>query len=141
MQMILRQNDRDNAVRGLLIKLSEVYNFMNEERLVEIENMQVVCGKLARQTQECADFIVHYADRKSACESSPLCRNHLTPSVVSFTGKRLAKDLLKETETVIKNYNDVLDTLMQQFRDHAVRSTVLQVYRIGKRWPQIHPNH
>ena len=140
MQMILRQEDRDEAVRGLLMKLSEVYNFMNEDRLAEIEKMQVVCGKLARQTQECADFIVHYADRKSACESNALCRNHLTPSVVSFTGERLAKDLLKETETVIKSYNDALDALMQQFRDHAVRSTVLQVYRIGKRWPQILPN-
>ena len=68
MQMILRQKDRDDAVRGLLIKLSEVYNFMNEDRLAEIEKMRVVCGRLARQTQECADFIVHYADRKSACE-------------------------------------------------------------------------
>jgi len=39
--MILDQQDRDNAVRYLLKKLSEVYTFMNEDgRLAEIVTMQ-----------------------------------------------------------------------------------------------------
>jgi len=141
MQMILRQVNLDDAVQGLLIKLSEVYNFMNEDRrLAEIEKMQVVYGELARQTQECADFIVHYSEKKSACESSPLCCHPLTPNVVSFTGKRLARDVFQDPETEIQKYNNALDKLMQQVRDRVARITVLKVHWIGKSYPQTHPN-
>jgi len=140
MQMILRQKDRDDAVRGLLIKLSEVYNFMNEDKLAEIEKMQVVYGELARQTQECADFIDHYSETKSACESGPLNRHPLTPNVVSFSGRRLTKNVSQETETEIQKFNNALDKLMQQVRDRVVRITVLNVYRIGNSYPQTHPN-
>ena len=131
--MILDQADRDNAVRDLLEKVSDVYKFMNEDgRLTEIPNMQELYGKVARQTLECADFIVHYSETKSACKSSALCRHSLTFNVVSFTGARLTKSVLKETKAVIQNYSDALNALMQQFRDNAVRSTVLKVHRIGK---------
>ena len=130
--MILDQEDRDNAVRGLLEKVSDVYKFMNEDGRVEIPTMEELYGKVARQTLECADFIVHYSEMKSACESSALCRHSSAFNVVSFTGARLAKNVLKETKAVIQNYSDALDALMQQFRDNAVRSTVLKVYRIGK---------
>jgi hypothetical protein len=41
-------------------------------RLAEIESMQVLFGKMARQAFECADFIVHYSETKSACESNPV---------------------------------------------------------------------
>jgi len=69
--MILSQAERDDAVRALLERLSEVYTFMNEdERLAEIASMQALYGKIARQTLECADFIVHYSETKSACESN-----------------------------------------------------------------------
>jgi hypothetical protein len=48
---------------------------MNEDgRLGEIEFMQAIYGKIARQTLECADFITHYSETKSACESNPLRR-------------------------------------------------------------------
>ena len=71
--MILNQQNRDDAVQDLLKKLSEVYAFMNEDgRLAEIPTMEKLYGKVARQTLECADFIVHYSEAKSACESSPL---------------------------------------------------------------------
>ena len=73
--MIIGQVDRDNAVHALLEKLSEVYTFMNEDgRLAEIEFMQAIYGKIARQTLECADFITHYSETKSACKSDPLRR-------------------------------------------------------------------
>ena len=70
--MILNQAERDDAVRALLERLSEVYTFgMNEDkRLAEIPFMQTLYGKIARQTLECADFIVHYSETKSACESN-----------------------------------------------------------------------
>ena len=76
--MIIGQVDRDNAVHALLEKLSEVYTFMNEDgRLAEIAFMQAIYGKIARQTLECADFITHYSETKSACESDPLRRRSL----------------------------------------------------------------
>ena len=140
MQMIIRQVDLDDAVRDLLIKLSEVYNFMNEDKLVEIEKMQVVYGELARQTQECADFIDHYSETKNACEFSALNRHPLIPNVVSFSGTRLRKNVLQDTETEIQKFNDALDKLMQQVRDRVVRITVLNVCRIGNSCPQTHPN-
>ena len=69
--MILNQAERDNAVRALLETLSEVYTFMNEDkRVAEIPSMQALYGKIARQTLECADFIAHYSETTSACESN-----------------------------------------------------------------------
>ena len=69
--MILDQAERDDAVRALLQRLSEVYTFMNDDkRLAEIPSMQTLYGKIARQTLECADFIVHYSETTSACESN-----------------------------------------------------------------------
>ena len=129
--MILDQQDRDNAVQDLLKKLSEVYTFMNEDgRLAEIVTMQELYGKVARQTLECADLIVHYSEAKSACKSSPLRRHRLTLNVISCTGQRLARDVFRETSALTKSYNDVFDALMQEFRDGAVRDIVVNVYRL-----------
>jgi len=73
--MILDQADRDNAVSDLLTKVSKVYSFVTEEEeLAKIESMIVVYGKIAQQTLECADFIVHYSETKSVCESISLRR-------------------------------------------------------------------
>ena len=55
-----------------------------------------------------------------------------------YPGKRLAKNILTETTATIQNYNAVLDALMQQFRDLAVRDTLINVHRMGKSWSQIH---
>jgi hypothetical protein len=52
------------------------------------------------------------------------------------TGKRLGKnsvDMRNETDATIQDYNVVLDTLMQRFRDNAVRGIFLDVRDIGKR--------
>ncbi|KAJ8592441.1 hypothetical protein M405DRAFT_50554 [Rhizopogon salebrosus TDB-379] len=111
--IIIAQADRDNAVRALLEKISEVYTFMNEDgRLAEIEFMQAIYGKIARQTLECADFITHYSETKSAWA-------------------RLAKNIIAETDAEIHGYTNVLEALMQQFRDQAVRDTALGVRIIG----------
>ncbi|KAJ8587653.1 hypothetical protein M405DRAFT_934610, partial [Rhizopogon salebrosus TDB-379] len=112
--IIIAQADRDIAVRALLEKLSEVYTFMNEDgRLAEIESMQAIFGKIARQTLECADFITHYSETKSAW-------------------RRLAKNVIAETDAKIHDYNNVFEALMQQFRDRAVRDTALNVHQIDR---------
>ena len=51
------------------------------------------------------------------------------------TGNRLAKDVFKETGVLIQKYNAAFDTLMQEFRDGAVRDIVVNVYRFGKSCP------
>jgi hypothetical protein len=73
--MILAQQQRDDDVRGLLEKISQVYAFMNEDgRLADVPSMQILCEKMALQMRECADFITHYSDIKSFCESNRLHR-------------------------------------------------------------------
>ena len=92
--MILDQQDRDNAVQGLLNKLSEVYTFMNRDgRLAEIDSMQELYGKLARQTLECADFIIHYSETKSACKWSVLRRRrHLILNAISYHREKTCQE-------------------------------------------------
>ena len=94
--MILDQEDRDSAVQYLLKKLSKAYTFMNEDgRLAEIESMQELYGKVARQTSECADFIVHYSWTKGACESSALRCRRLILNVIFPQEKDLLRTCLK----------------------------------------------
>lgn len=60
------QADRDTAVYSLLEKISEVYTLMTEEEeLKNIVSVLPIYLKIAQQTQECADFIVHYSETKS----------------------------------------------------------------------------
>jgi hypothetical protein len=67
--MILDQANRDIAVSCLLSKISGVYALLTEgEGLARIASMLEICGKIARQTLECADFVVHYSDMKSFCK-------------------------------------------------------------------------
>ena len=49
-----------------------------------------------------------------------------------YAGERLAKNIFKETGDIVQKYNDVLDALMQRFRDLAVRETLINVHHIGE---------
>jgi hypothetical protein len=128
--MILDQANRDDQMSRLLSKISEVYGLLMEgEGLVRIASMPEICEKIARQTLECADFVVHYSDMKSFCESfarqCPPKIQHL------FTGRRLRKHVFNETEATIQRHNEVLDNLMQQFRDKMALTNTETVHRIG----------
>ena len=52
-----------------------------------------------------------------------------------YAGERLAKNIFKETKAMIQNYNNVLDTLMQRFRDLADRDTLINVHDTGESVP------
>ncbi|KAG2091229.1 uncharacterized protein F5147DRAFT_823336 [Suillus discolor] len=96
-KMILDQADRDVAVSSLLSKISEVYTFITEgEELAKIQSMLAIYGKIAQQMLECADFISHYSEMKSAWI-------------------RLGKHVFGEMDATIQSYSNVLDSLMQQF--------------------------
>jgi hypothetical protein len=84
--MILDQADFqvNTILVDLLKKVSEVLVFMRENRRVaKISSMPALYGRLARQTLECADFIVHYSEIENTCESTPL-RRRLRLNVVSL---------------------------------------------------------
>ncbi|KAG2747110.1 WD40 repeat-like protein [Suillus brevipes Sb2] len=113
-KMILDQANRDDQVSRLLSKISEVYALLMEgEGLVRIASMPEICEKIARQTLECADFVVHYSDMKSFW-------------------RRLRKHVFNETEATIQRHNEVLDNLMQQFRDKLVLTNTETVHRIAE---------
>ena len=45
---------------------------------------------------------------------------------------RLGKNVVSETDAMIKQYNGALEALMQKFRDQAVRDVVAFVQCTGK---------
>jgi hypothetical protein len=47
-------------------------------------------------------------------------------------GIKLGKHVLSETEAAIQSYCNVLDSLMQQFRDQAPRGTDVIAHHMGK---------
>ncbi|OAX33785.1 WD40 repeat-like protein [Rhizopogon vinicolor AM-OR11-026] len=102
----------DIAVSSLLAKVSDIYCFMlKDDALARIPSMPTLYGKIARQTLECADFIVHYSEAKSVWI-------------------KLGKHILNETNAMIKSYSNVLDHLMEQFRGGMVHDTVAIVHCI-----------
>ncbi|KAG2738391.1 WD40 repeat-like protein, partial [Suillus brevipes Sb2] len=113
-KMILDQANRDVEVSQLLSKISDVYALLMEgEGLARIASMPEICEKIARQTLECADFVVHYSDMKSFW-------------------RRLRKHVFKETEATIQRHTEVLDNLMQQFRDKMALTNTETVHRIAE---------
>ncbi|KAG2742087.1 hypothetical protein P692DRAFT_20749482, partial [Suillus brevipes Sb2] len=130
-KMIFDQANRDDQVSRLLLKISEVYALLMEgEGLARIASMPEICEKIARQTLECADFVVHYSDMKSFCES--FARQRRPKTQYFFTGQRLRKQVFDETDAMIQRHNEVLDNLMQQFRDKMALTSTETVHRIGK---------
>ncbi|KAG2753049.1 hypothetical protein P692DRAFT_20908539, partial [Suillus brevipes Sb2] len=113
-KMILDQANRDTAVSCLLSKISGVYALLTEgEGLARIASMLEICGKIARQTLECADFVVHYSDMKSFW-------------------RRLGKHVFSETEAAIQRHNEAFDSLMQEFRHKMALTTVETVHRMAE---------
>jgi len=55
-----------------------------------------------------------------------------TQSSTIIKGKRLGKDMFTETNNQIQRYSDVLDALMQNFRDQVTRDVAIYTHRTGK---------
>ncbi|KAG2335552.1 hypothetical protein BDR05DRAFT_1006687 [Suillus weaverae] len=86
---------------------------MEEKELIKIQSMLAMYGKIAQQTLVCADFISHYSETKSIW-------------------LRLGKYVFDETDTTIQSYNDVLNSLMQQFRHLVARDTVVIAHHMDE---------
>jgi len=127
--MIIDQTTRDDSIHALLSKMNEVYTFLNQQDLQDITFMKTVVERMSQQTLECSYFIRGYAQNKSFCELirySGICMNQL----ISAEGMRLMKNFISETNERVKDYNEVFDKLLQDFRDRAVRDTLVVVHRI-----------
>ena len=53
--------NRDSSVGSLLKKMNEVYTFLTEKELRDIEKMKNVVERITRQTLECSYFIQEYS--------------------------------------------------------------------------------
>ncbi|KAG2339592.1 hypothetical protein BDR05DRAFT_938889 [Suillus weaverae] len=112
-KMILAQTDRDAAVLKLLEKLCDVYSFVTQDEMLgQISSMGAILGKISQQTRECAHFIKSYSETKNFW-------------------KRLGKNVISETNDTIQQYSDVLDMLMQNFRDQVARDVAIHIHDIA----------
>ncbi|KAG1901391.1 uncharacterized protein F5891DRAFT_1029204 [Suillus fuscotomentosus] len=113
-KIILAQANRDEAVLDLYKKLGQVYGFITQDdALLKISSMRDVLGQISQQTLECANFIRDYSEKKSFWE-------------------RLGKNIVSETNDTIRQYNDVLDALMQNFRDQVTRDVATYIHDTSK---------
>ncbi|KAG1817021.1 hypothetical protein EV424DRAFT_1513365 [Suillus variegatus] len=113
-KIILAQADRDEAVLDLYKKLGQVYGFITQDdTLLKISSMRDILGQISQQTLECANFIRDYSEKKSFWE-------------------RLGKNIIAETNDTIQQYNDVLDALMQNFRDQVTRDVATYIHDTGE---------
>ncbi|KAG6332403.1 hypothetical protein ID866_6689 [Astraeus odoratus] len=114
-QTILDQNTRDESVSTLLVKVGEIYEFLNEEdTLQRINKKEHILLQIAQVVSNCSDFIAKYIAGKGF-------------------GTRLGKQFF-DAQSDIDDFNKRLDALMQQYRDRAVRSIHINVSRLSDKF-------
>ncbi|KAL4081810.1 WD40-repeat-containing domain protein [Scleroderma yunnanense] len=102
-QLVITQTNLDSSMSSLLAKVRSVYEFLLEEDTrTNLETMKDILARIAQVISNSAQFIKNYSEIKSFW-------------------KRLGKNVMSETQTIVDAYNKELDELMQQCRDHAVR--------------------
>ncbi|KAG1807568.1 hypothetical protein EV424DRAFT_230934 [Suillus variegatus] len=113
-KIILAQANRDDAILSLYMKLGQVYGFMTQDdTLHQISSMSTILGQVSQQTLECAHFIMDYSEKKNFW-------------------RRLGKNVISETDDTIQRYNNVLDALMQNFRDQVARDVAIYTHRTSE---------
>jgi hypothetical protein len=131
--MVIAQSDRDQATFRLLEKLGQVYSFMMQDNtLGGIPSMQSIIGRIVQQTLECSQFIKDYSATKNFCEEVMNYCALFICSYIVIIGLRLGKNIISETDNATQKYIDVLDELMQSFRDQVTRDVEIFVHRTGK---------
>ncbi|KAL4074511.1 WD40-repeat-containing domain protein [Scleroderma yunnanense] len=109
---IIMQANIDNLVSGLLPKIQNVYEFLLEpDTLAHLDAMKDTLAHIAQVINDCAQFIKNYSEIKSLW-------------------KRFGENILSRTQTVVDDYNRMLDELMQQYRGRAVRDIHINSYRV-----------
>ncbi|KAI6119282.1 hypothetical protein EDD17DRAFT_1799203 [Pisolithus thermaeus] len=110
--LVITQANLDSAVSGLLEKLGFVYELLLEEDTMKnIDNMRDTLANVARVVSNAAQFVMNYTETKSFW-------------------KRLGKNIISETQSIVDGYTQNLDSLMQQYCDRAVRDIQFNLYHI-----------
>jgi hypothetical protein len=112
--------------------MDEVYLFLTSKELQDIKSMRTVVERITQQTLECSYFIRQYAEDTKFRELTWLYDIHVVEFISSFQGSRLGKNLISDTDDRVKDYNDVFDKLLQEFRDRAAGDTMVVVHRIWR---------
>ncbi|KIM56435.1 hypothetical protein SCLCIDRAFT_29581 [Scleroderma citrinum Foug A] len=111
-QVIIGQANLDYSVSSLLSKVRSVYEFLLEEDTkANLDTMKDTLAHIAQVVSSCAQFIENYSEIKNLWQ-------------------RVAKSIVFETQFIVDEYNKVLDGLMQEFRDHTVCDTSINVPRV-----------
>ncbi|KAI6158598.1 hypothetical protein EDD17DRAFT_1877351 [Pisolithus thermaeus] len=109
--LIITQANLDSAVSGLLEKLGFVYELLLEkDTMKNIGDMGDTLANIAQVVSRAAQFVAGYTETKSFW-------------------KRLGKNIISQTQSTIDDHTQRLDSLMQQYRDRAVRDIQCNVYR------------
>ncbi|KAL4081514.1 WD40-repeat-containing domain protein [Scleroderma yunnanense] len=76
-----------------------------------VPKIQDTLARIAQVISDCAQFVKNYSEMKSSWN-------------------RPGKNMMWEIQTVVNDYNRMLNELMQQYRDRAVRDIHINVYRV-----------
>ncbi|KAG2350104.1 hypothetical protein BDR05DRAFT_986385 [Suillus weaverae] len=149
-KMILDQADRDDAVSSLLSKISEVYTFIaEEEELTKIKSMLAIYGKIAQQTLECADFISHYSETKSASGKGKSAVAHTIANWYIEQGGLGSCFCFDRTQQANRHQDKIFTTIARELADcnPIVRRALAQAVRdhdglkrtpdITKQWQEL----
>lgn len=115
--------------------MREVYDFMIQDGKLEKKmsmRAMTILGKISKWIRECAHFISNYSETSNFCECHSLLRSAPSQASTIITGKRLGKNVFKETTDTIQKYNDALDMLMQDFRDQVLLDAATHVHDIDR---------
>jgi len=127
--MILAQANLDASIATLLSRVGQTYELILENKSSsKINATKDILVQIAQIIRECATFISQYSETKSFCRPPRLSLPF--QEFISFTGLRLRKNVLKETDTKVANYNSKLNQLMQDLRDLTLLDVQVGVQQI-----------
>ena len=127
--MILSQANRDASVATLLSRVEETYELILEDKSSSrINATKDILVQIAQKIRECAIFVSTYSETKNFCRLSRLFLPF--QEFISFTGLRLGKSVIKETDAKVADYNSALDKLMQDLRDRTLLNIQVDVQQI-----------
>ena len=120
LQTTIDQANRDDSVRALLLKMDKVYTFLTTAEMEAILSMKAIVERITRQTVECSYFIQAYCGNRKFRKLT----DHdidVGEFIGFFQGTRLLNNLFSsKAKTLMQDYSDVFDKLLQEDRKSVV---------------------
>ena len=131
-QAFLKQVERDENVRTLLLAIRDALDFAQLEDMLKSikpgsKQADILTGML-KEVQACSEFIKRYADDPQLCtlRSPPFCRRL---QICKFAAKRTLKNIAGQVDPRIQQHRDTLAGLKEAFLTHAI---ITIQYDVGK---------